>query len=181
MASFYQTLTSVGQRIVPRHVLFKYAFNFSPMYRRTTARITSMSEDLHRASIRLPISWRNRNYVGSIFGGSLYSAADPLFMVQLINILDSEYVVWDKAGEIRFKAPAREDLVADFVYTPEEVAAIRAAADERGEHVFEKTVHLTDVRGERTYCEVSKTLYVATKAFYKEKQARRRRRAPSSG
>lgn len=160
---------------MPRHVFFKVAFNLFPMYRRSTAKVTHISPDLHRVSIRLPISYRNRNFVGSIYGGSLYSAADPIFVVQLIHILDNKYVVWDKSAEVFYKAPAYEDLVADFVFTPDEVADIRAATDEHGEHVFDKTVLLTDTKGERTFCEVRKTLYVATKAFYKEKQARRRR------
>ena len=175
MASFYQNLTAVGQRFMSRGRLFKLAFNLSPMYRRTTARIVSISGDLHAATIRIPISYRNRNYVGSIFGGSMYSAVDPIYMVQLINILGNDYVVWDKSAEIFFKAPARDDLFADFVFSAEDVANIRSSADTDGEFVFDKTVQLTDQARAKVYCEVRKTLYVATKAFYKEKQARRKR------
>ena len=174
MASFYQNLTAVGLRFISRGRLFKYAFNLSPMYRRTTARVESISDDLHAATIRIPISYRNRNYVGSIFGGSMYSAVDPIFVVQLINILENAYVVWDKSAEIFFKAPAHDDLYAEFVFTPQEVATIRAAADTDGETVFDKTVLLTDQSRSKVYCEVRKTLYVATKAFYKQKLARRK-------
>ncbi|MEM6638539.1 MAG: DUF4442 domain-containing protein [Pseudomonadota bacterium] len=176
MPSFYQKLTAAGLRLVPPHVFFKYAFNLSPMYRRTTARITSMTPDLMHATIKLPLSWRNRNYVGSIFGGSLYSAVDPIYMVQLINILGDGYVVWDKAATIRFRRPGRETLYADFVYTQEEIESIRQAADEQGEFVFDKAVALTDRAREKTFCEVTKTLYVATKAHYREKRARRQGR-----
>jgi hypothetical protein len=28
--------------------------------------------------VRVPLGWRTRNYVGTIFGGSMYGAVDPL-------------------------------------------------------------------------------------------------------
>lgn len=171
--SIYRTLSRIGMRFASRHTLFKHGFNLSPMYRRTTARVASITPDLHEATVRLPISWRNRNYAGSIFGGSLYAAVDPIYMIQLIYILGEDYVVWDKAAEIRFKAPAREDLYADFRFTAEEIEGIRAAVDAGGEHVFDKEVVLMDAAREKTFCEVTKTLYVATKVHHKEKLARR--------
>lgn len=171
--SIYRTLSRIGMRFASRHTLFKHGFNLSPMYRRTTARVTSITPDLCEATVRLPLSWRNRNYVGSIFGGSLYAAVDPIYMIQLIYVLGEEYVVWDKAAEIRFKAPAREDVYADFRFTPEEIEEIRAAADADGEVVLDKEVVLMDRARERVFCEVTKTLYVATKAHYRDKLARR--------
>jgi|TARA_B110000967_G_C18846531_1_gene542280 acyl-CoA hydrolase len=58
--------------------------------------------------VRIKLSYKNSNYVGSIFGGSLLSATDPILMVQLINILGNKHVVWDKAAAIKFKRPAKE-------------------------------------------------------------------------
>ena len=66
------------------------------MYRRSTGKVIKVSEDLLFVKIKIPISYKNRNFVGSIFGGSLFSATDPLFMIQLMNILGDNYVVWDK-------------------------------------------------------------------------------------
>jgi hypothetical protein len=36
-------------------------------------------------------SWRTRNYVGTIFGGSMYSAVDPIYMVMLTRRLGKDY------------------------------------------------------------------------------------------
>jgi len=58
--------------------------------------------------IRLPLIWRTRNYVGTIFGGSLYGAVDPIYMIMLIKALGPDYIVWDKAATIRFLRPGRE-------------------------------------------------------------------------
>ena len=140
------------------------------MYRRTTARVIEVSDDLLRVRIRLPISWRNRNYVGTIFGGSMAAAADPISMVQLINLLGEDYVVWDKAAHIRFRRPARETLYAEFTYTLEEVDRIREEVAARGELTFEKEVTFTDRAESTVYAEVRKTLYVADKGFYRGKR-----------
>ena len=93
---------------------FRWAFNFWPCYRGTGARVTYIASDWREARIRLPLSLWTRNYVGTIFGGSLYASVDPFFMIMLINILGPDYVVWDKAASIRFKRPGRSTLVATF-------------------------------------------------------------------
>ena len=73
--------------------IFKHGFNISPMYRRTTARIIYISEDLKEVKIKIPLSYKNKNYVGAIFGGSMFSATDPIYMIQLMQILGEDYVV----------------------------------------------------------------------------------------
>ena len=171
--SFYQALARVGERLGNKHVLFKHGFNLSPMYRRSTGRVLSVTPDLLKISVRLPISYKNRNYVGSIFGGSMFSAVDPMPMVQLINLLGKDYVVWDKAAEIFFKIPAREDLYADFECTLEDVDSIRQRVQEQGEIEIVKVTELTNAARDKVYCEVHKRLYIATKAHFKAKRQQR--------
>jgi len=171
--SFYQRAAALGTKYLGMHRAFKYGFNLSPMYRRSTARVLYASEDLLTIRIRLPISYRNRNYVNSIFGGSMFSAVDPIPMVQLINLLDSSFVVWDKSAEIFFKRPAREDLYAEFTYTEAELAEIRRRVATEREIEIVKPTLLTNKEGNITYCEVRKTVYVADKAYFKEKRKKR--------
>lgn len=172
--SMYQSIARFGSRVVAKHVLFKWGFNLSPMYRRSTARILTVTPDLHDVTVKLPISYRNKNYVGSIFGGSLFSAVDPIPMVQLINILGEDYVVWDKSAHIRFKAPAKEDVFADFSYSEQEILAIIDSVAKDNEIEIQKAATLTSACKQRVYCEVEKTLYVAKKSFYKEKLRNRK-------
>src|SRR5512134_904932 len=84
-----------------------------------------MSGDWREVHVRLPLNWRTRNYVGTIFGGSLYGAVDPHYMIMLIKILGPDYVVWDKAATIRFKKPGCGTLFARFAISEEEIAEIR--------------------------------------------------------
>ena len=111
--------------------LMRWRFNLSPVYRRTGARITHISHDLREVRIKLPLNWKTRNYVGTIFGGSMYAAVDPLYMVMLINILGPEYIVWDKAASIKFKQPGRSTLHAEIKITKAETDYIRKALKEQ--------------------------------------------------
>ncbi|AZQ43028.1 PaaI family thioesterase [Nonlabens ponticola] len=168
--SFYQNLAKTGSKYMAKSTLLKYGFNLSPMYRRSTARITSVTDDLLEIKIKLPISWKNRNYMNSIFGGSMFAAVDPIPMVQLVNLLGDDYIVWDKAAAIQFKRPAREDLYASFTYTMDEVDDIIARVKSQDETEITKIVHLTDGSGNKIYCTVQKTIYIADKIYFKNKR-----------
>ena len=148
---------------------FKWMLNLSPMYRRTTARIYYVSDDLLCIKIKLNRSYKNLNIAGTIFGGSLFAATDPIYMTQLMMLLNNEFIVWDKASTICFKRPAKNKVFGEFTYTKEEVENIRENATKTGSIDFVKTVILKDSKG-KTIAEVDKTIYVATKSFYKEKR-----------
>ncbi len=75
--------------------------------------------------IRIPLSWRTRNYVGTIFGGSLYAGLDPHFMFMLMHRLGPDYTVWDKAASIRFRRPGRGQLTAVCRMPDDEVAEVK--------------------------------------------------------
>lgn len=171
--SVYQQLAAVGSKLFKKSTIFKYGFNLSPMYRRSTARITDVSEDLLDIRIKLPLSYKNKNYVSSIFGGSMFAAVDPIPMVQLINLIGDDFVVWDKSAEIFFKRPAKNDLYAQFTYTPKELADIQQQVAQQQEIDIVKTTQLTNKDGSVVFCEVQKTIYVANKAYYKEKRRKR--------
>jgi acyl-coenzyme A thioesterase PaaI-like protein len=104
----------------------------------------------------------NRNYVGTHFGGSLYSMCDPFFMLILMENLGRGYVVWDKAATIRFRRPGKGTVRAVFHIPAERIAEIRAAADRDGK--VEPTFHV-DVVNEQgeVVADVEKLVYVRRK------------------
>ncbi len=172
--SFYQKLAGLGSKFMSQSTLFKVGFNLSPMYRRSTARITSVSEDLMFIKVRLPISYKNSNYVGSIFGGSMFSAVDPIPMIQILNLLGDDFVVWDKAAAIKFKRPARENLYANFTCSPSEILNIKDRLVKEKEIEIKKRTQLTNKTGDDVFCEVEKTIYIAEKQFYKAKRSKKK-------
>ena len=170
--SIYQTIAEIGSKFIGKPKLFKYGFNLSPMYRRSTGRITDVSDDMMDIRIKLPISYKNRNYVNTIFGGSMFAAVDPIPMVQLMDILGSDYVVWDKSAEIFFKRPAKENLYAHFSYSAEELDAIKENVALNNETEIVKKTALTNKDGNIVFCEVRKTIYVADKSYFKKKRTK---------
>ena len=151
----------------------KYGFNLSPMYRRTSAKVTYISEDFSKIQIKLPYSYKNANYVNTIFGGSMFSAVDPFPMTQLMNLIGDDYVIWDKAAEIFFRRPAKEDLYAEFTYSIEELDEIKQKAKANNEFEIIKTTQLTNKDKSIVFCEVRKKVYIANKSFFKAKRSKR--------
>jgi hypothetical protein len=127
--------------------LERWGFNFFPTYRSTGAWITYIADDYHEIRIRLPLGWRTKNYVGTMFGGSMFASGDGVFMVMLIKVLGRDYIIWDKAATVRFRKPARTTLYGRFLLSPEEIDGIRAgtAGGERVERTHR--VELTDRDG----------------------------------
>lgn len=136
-----------------------WSFYLFGCYRGTGGRLRFIAEDWSEVRLDLPLSWRTRNYVGTIFGGSIYSAVDPIYMLMLIHRLGPEFIVWDKAASIQFKKPGKETLHAQFVVSDEELAAIRAALETQRSVDRSYTIELKDSAG--TVCAtVEKLIYI---------------------
>ena len=139
--------------------LARWGFNWFPAYRGTGGRITYIARDWREVRVRLPLSLRTRNYVGTLFGGSMYGAVDPIYMVMLIRILGRGYVVWDKAASIRFRRPGRTTLFARFVLDDEELDAIRDALRTAPSTDRVYTVEMADADGV-VHATIQKTIHV---------------------
>src|SRR5688500_1130645 len=124
--------------------LTRWGFNWFPAYRGTGGRIESISSDWREVKIRIPLSWRTRNYVGTIFGGSLYGALDPIYMIMLIKCLGPGYIVWDKSASIRFRRPGRSTLHATFHLDEAVLETIREAVARDGKTEQRFTIELRD-------------------------------------
>jgi len=128
-------------------------------YRGTGGRLKYVADDWSEVRLELPLSWRTRNYVGTIFGGSIYSAVDPIYMTMLIRRLGPEFIVWDKAASIQFKKPGKETLRAQFVLNDSELTAIRAALETQRSVDRIYTIELKD-EAENVCATVEKVIYI---------------------
>lgn len=139
--------------------LTRWRFNWFPAYRGTGAWVTYIARDWREVRIRLPLNIQTYNYVGTIFGGSMYAAVDPFYMIMLIRNLGKGYVVWDKAASIRFKKPGRSTLYARFTLDEAELDAIGAALEQARSIDRVYRVELTDAQG--VVCaEIEKVIYI---------------------
>ena len=90
-------------------------------------RVTHIADDFRSATVEMRQRWYNTNYVGTHFGGSLYSMVDPMYMLLLMRRLGNDYIVWDKSAHIDFIRPGKGKVVAHFELTDERLDEIRAA------------------------------------------------------
>jgi len=135
--------------------------NLYPPYLGAGVRVRA-SADLLTFEVRMRLRWWNRNYVGTQFGGSLYSMCDPFFMLILMQALGRDYVVWDKAATIRFRRPGKGTVRAKFQIPAERVEEIRAAADRDGKVEPTFRVDVVNEKGD-VVAEVEKLVYVRRK------------------
>ena len=104
-------------------------FNVYPPYLGAGVRVVRFDDDSRFARVEMPLRWYNRNYVGTHFGGSLYSMVDPFLMIMLMRNLGPGFVVWDKAGSIEFVSPGRGTVWAEFSITDAVLDEIRTRTD----------------------------------------------------
>ena len=93
-------------------------------------RIKKVSIEEGVVEVHMPLTKLNRNFVGTQFGGSLYSMVDPFFMLLLIYKLGPAYVVWDKAASIDFVSPGQGRVRAVMRISDAEAETIRVLASD---------------------------------------------------
>lgn len=108
----------------------------------------------------------NTNYVGTHFGGSLYSMCDPFFMFILIENLGPDYIVWDKAAAIEFLKPGKGTVTARFYIDDEELQTVRDIVAEKRKTDREYICEVKDEAGQ-VVARMRKTLYIRRNAFKK--------------
>ena len=145
--------------------IIKFGFNCFPAYRRTGGRICFISDDWYEVHVKLGLNWTTKNYVGSVFGGSIYGALDPIYMIQLIKLLGKDYVVWDKSANVKFIKPIKKMVFAKFLITGELLNEIRIKIKSEKKHIVNLTTSFLD-SNQIVYAEVIKTIYIADRNYF---------------
>ncbi len=156
--------------------IYRLALNLWPCISGSGGKITYISPDYRELDVKLPLNWRTRNAVGTIFGGSMYASTDPFFMLMFIQILGPEFVVWDKGCTIRFKKPAKKTLFAKFLITDEMLSDVKTKVEQAGKGSFTWTIEYKDKDGV-VYAEFDKVIYIAKKSVYEERLKEKNKQA----
>jgi acyl-coenzyme A thioesterase PaaI-like protein len=125
----------------------RWGFNRIPAYRATGARITFLRDDWREVRLVLPLRRGTRNLMGTLFGGSLYGAVDPIAAVMIMKNLGPGHVVWVKSSTIRFLRPGRTTLHARHVLAEHELREIRDAVAAAGRCERTAAIELVDAEG----------------------------------
>ena len=148
--------TALKRRL--RHII-----NFWPPFLAAGIRVTRLEADWRAVDVEMKLHFWNTNFVGTHYGGSLYSMTDPFYMLMLIKNLGDGYVVWDKSASIRFRKPGKGKMRASFRLSQEQIDHIRRQLEsqEKVEPVFQ--VEVRNESGELV-AEVQKLLHVRKKS-----------------
>lgn len=125
-------------------------------------RVRHLAKDFREAEVEMRLHWYNRNYVGTHFGGSLFSMIDPFYMLLLMNTLGRDYIVWDASASIEFISPGKGTVRARFVVTDAMLEDIRQQTANGEKYLPTYEVAITDDAGE-LIARAQKTLYIRRK------------------
>lgn len=146
----------------------RMVFNFWPCIWCTGGKVEFIAGDFKELHVSLKLNIRTRNRVGTVYGGSIYSSVDPYFMLLFMEVLGKGYVVWDKGASVKFVRPILNRVKCRFLITDELIEEVKLKTAESGEYVFELPLKYEDDGG-KVYATFTKTIYVASKVFYKRK------------
>ena len=131
-------------------------------FRGAGIKVREIAPDWRHVIVELKMRWDTRNYVGTHFGGSLFAMTDPFFMLMMMHNLGKDYIVWDKAGSVRFFKPARGTVTSRMELTSAMVdeARTRTSSGEKFEPTYR--AEIVDREGV-VVAAVEKTLHIRRK------------------
>ncbi len=136
--------------------------NWWPPFLGAGIRVTRLRPDWKEVDVEMDLRFWNSNFVGTHYGGSLYSMTDPFYMLMLIHNLGGEYIVWDKAASIRFRKPGKGKVLAQFRLLDEQIASIRRDLQTQPKTESTFVVEVKDESG-TVIAEVQKVLHIRKK------------------
>jgi hypothetical protein len=142
---------------------FRILVNLWPPFLGAGIRVKRLAPDWKSIDVEMKLRRWNSNYVGTHYGGSLYSMTDPFYMLMLIECLGKDYIVWDKAATIRFKRPGKGTVSAAFRLSDQQIDEIKQALTSQDKIEPAFVVQVKDESG-LVVAEVEKLLHVRRKA-----------------
>ncbi|HMB19682.1 MAG TPA: DUF4442 domain-containing protein [Spirochaetota bacterium] len=143
-----------------KNILFKMV-NLYPPFLGAGIRV-KVSKDIKTIDVTLKLSFYNRNYVGTQYGGSMYSMCDPFYMILLMENLGKDYIVWDQSASITFKKPGKTRLRATFHIPESQYQAIKSQLEVKEKIYPVFTVDILD-NDDNIVATVDKTIYIKKK------------------
>ncbi|MAF64120.1 MAG: hypothetical protein CMJ84_00485 [Planctomycetes bacterium] len=114
---------------------FRWMLNVFPPLMLQRIRVVSVGADFLSCRVRIAKSPLTRNLHGATFGGTIFSAADPIVATLFWQLFARRGIVvetWLQGGSVHYAKPAKTPLTIDVHLSEEEVASASAELEERG-------------------------------------------------
>lgn len=136
--------------------------SYWPPYLGAGIKVSFVDDKCTHVKVEMKQQRFNTNYVGTHFGGNLYSMCDPFYMFILMAQLGKDFIVWDQEATIKFLKPGKGKVTASFHIGENEISLIRQQALS-GETLRPKfKTYIYDQEGDKVAL-VNKTLYIRKK------------------
>jgi acyl-coenzyme A thioesterase PaaI-like protein len=150
------------QAFMTSHAGMRRMLNIWPPFFFSGISILEISKDFRHARVRLKKKMLTSNYVGTLFGGSLFAMTDPFYMVMVMKNLGSGYIVWDKQSEIDYVSPGKTTVYAEFNIWDTDLEEIKREVATSGKYLkwFEVDIKSSDGT---LVAKVKKQIYIRKK------------------
>ena len=155
-------MTGLGYFLKRSPSLLKAASRIWGPFLGAGVRIMNISPDFREIETRMKLHWYNKNIVGSHYGGSLYSMADPFYMMILLSNIGDKHYVWDKFASVEYVHPCKTEVRAQFNISGDEIERIVEMASDGKAHYVDFHVNVMNTE-DNIVAKIKKTLYVKRK------------------
>ena len=156
----------VPLKLVTQAKWLRRFMNFWPPFIGAGISVTRIDDDFRKAQVRMKLSWYNRNYMGTQYGGSLYSMTDAFYAIMILRNLEDKYYVWDKSANIEYIAPAKATVFADYELNEDMLAIIRQHTEQGQKFLYDIPVDIVDEQ-KQLIATVNKVIYIRKKPKYR--------------
>jgi len=147
--------------LVSENVL-KWVLRFYPPLLFQRIWVIRFGKNFQSVRVKVNKSLINNNYNHSIFGGTIFAAADPFYPLlfhQILRHKGYQVRVWLKSAQISYLKPGRTDLFFDINITEEDIAEIEDILNTNGKHVKAYPIEMFNKDGELCVT-VSSEIYI---------------------
>ena len=113
--------------------------------------VTKFHKGFKGVDVKLKKGFLNNNYNGSIFGGTIFSAADPFYPVLFYQLLvrrGYKIKAWSQSAAIRFRKPAHTSLHFKIIVTDENLADCEQGLNTTGTYRKTFPIEIYDKNGQ---------------------------------
>lgn len=113
--------------------------------------VKNFLKDFKGVEVKISRSILNSNYNHSIFGGTIFSASDPFYVLlfdQLLQRRGFKIRVWLKSSEIKYLKPGRSNLYFKIILTEAEIKDAEHALNTIGKYVKAFPIEIYDKHGQ---------------------------------
>ena len=136
--------------VVSENVM-KWALRFYPPMLFQRIWVISFDKGFRGVRVKVNKSLLNSNYNNSIFGGTLFAAADPFYPIlfhQIFTHKGFKLRVWMKSAHIESIKPGRMDLFFDIRIDEAVISEIERVLNRNEKHIKAYPINMYDREGE---------------------------------